>query len=100
MAEPVPPRSSRESVASRGVRGPIRSRLAAVAIKVLSPPLAIYVFVKLVTITHDWRMWLAGPVFLGVGVLMLYGVANSLGAGDAREAMQLDPRPPVVYLRA
>jgi hypothetical protein len=98
MANPGP-RPSSSTVPSHSVRGPLRSRLAASAIKILSPPLAIYLFVKMLAIVHDWRIWLVGPVVLGVGVLMLYGVANSLRERNAKEAMQLDPRPPVVYLR-
>jgi hypothetical protein len=77
----------------------MRSRAVALAIKIISPILAIYILIKLLEITDDWRMWFVGPVVLGVGVLMLYGVANSLSSRDAWETMQNDSRPPIVYLR-
>jgi hypothetical protein len=99
MPERSPLLSSPSALPPRPARKPMRSRAASLAIKIISPILAIYLFVELIEITDDWRMWFVGPVVIGVGVLMLYGVANSLSSRDAWETMKHDSRPPIVYLR-
>jgi hypothetical protein len=77
----------------------LRSKLGGLAIILAAPVMVIYLFIKIIGATDDFRWWMVGFVFLGLGWLALHSLGKSLRAPDAAEAMERDPRPPVVYLR-
>jgi hypothetical protein len=95
---PTPSRGPSADAKRKGQ--PFRSRTLGTLLVVVSPVLAVVLFLMLLSLQlEDFRFTLYGFAFLVVGVY--YGVLTGrrLRAPDAASLMKRDPRPPLVFLR-
>jgi len=99
MPDPASPISGSDPGPLHPVRHPFRSKFLGYLLIFVSPPIAIYLFLKILAATGDERWWFLGGIFLFLATYGLITVGRKLSATVYSEAVANDPRPPVVYLR-
>jgi hypothetical protein len=78
---------------------PVRSKVGGLAVILAAPILILYLCIQLIAATSDFQWRLMGFAFLALGWMALHSLGSRLRSTDALDAMQRDPRAPVVFLR-
>jgi hypothetical protein len=91
---PPPP-----SLSPLRAKQPLRSKAGGFAVLLAAPILILYLCIQLIAATSNFQWRLMGFAFLALAWMALHSLGSRLRSTDALDAMQRDPRPPVVFLR-